>query len=181
LGSVGAGSEERNGRAGFAVDGQLVAADVDSVDQEAEVVLRERLVRAEEEVADCLLESGDRRLGVQVARWRGGAVRGTTLAKGRRELVAASLKLPEARQHHIGRVDVGLECFPPSCDAALHVSKLLPDLVTLLVGVATQQPRFFDNLADDGSATLDGENAIGQVLEERAVQLFYRSVSVSVS
>jgi len=35
LGSVGAGSEKRNGRAGLAVDCQLVAADVDSVDQEA--------------------------------------------------------------------------------------------------------------------------------------------------
>jgi hypothetical protein len=61
VGSVGAGSEKRNGRAGLAVDGQLVAGDVDSVDQEAEVVFCERLVGAEEEVADGLLESGDRR------------------------------------------------------------------------------------------------------------------------
>jgi hypothetical protein len=71
LGSIGAGSEKRDGRAGLAVDGQLVTADVDLVDQEAKVVLGECLVRSEEQLADGLLEPGDGRLGVEVARCRG--------------------------------------------------------------------------------------------------------------
>jgi hypothetical protein len=46
-GRFGAGSEERDGCANLALDGQLVAVDIDAVDQEAQIVLRERLVCTE--------------------------------------------------------------------------------------------------------------------------------------